>query len=253
MKKGVAYNTNSLVEDYYGKKGLFFVQIKAFNPPAPKLTGKAPSVKVELAERDYVEIDGSKDGILIMFKDEAYSVSHGHSWDEGGTVENMLKSGWDSIFGKLTGGTASAESLYQSLATGSLVDQTQLYAAFDVQTVYKSSAIMSMEIPFVFLNMTGDRSVIDKANALRDLTYPTLNTKQGQKTTDLYKVGKPPVLFEVKCTNGAQSLKEAACTGLNITYHGPWLGEEGYPSYADVTMKFESTRKVIFADDFKDL
>ena len=90
-------------------------------------------------------------------------------------------------------------------------------------------------------------SAVTVSKALRN--HPDIS----KKTNQLLRSGKPPALFKVECTNKAQSIKEAACTGLTVTYHGPWLGTEGRPSYANVTMNFSSTHEVIFAEDFTEV
>jgi hypothetical protein len=246
--------TNNLISKYFGQDAdnYFHVELRAKRPQAADFQGNQRGVNVSSKEQEDVG------NFKIIYSRDSYSVDHGHQWGEGGFGWSIKKG--IEMSGMNTGQLNNMLSTIDSVAsgTGGLVDERTQFGNLDVPQVYNGSTQRSMSIQFILLRDTGNPNIVETVNTIRNLTYPTAKDGSGLSggaTKALsfagsFRYGTPPCIWTVKCSNGAQGLKKAGCTGMNIEYFGPWVGSKGLPTYAQVTMNFSSLYQNTFDTDF---
>jgi hypothetical protein len=257
VAKGVFLNSNELVDKYFNGKDFFTVTI------TPRLEGAVRISMNTKGEVAPVDIKTDEKPFTLIYSRESYSVSHGHSWDRGGTLEAGVANFAESVAG-LFGGVKNAASLFASFKDRNIKDARSVYAAVDAGKTYSSSDQRTMSLSFMVFRYEGEgtqketsngdrpkngNNVTQVVNYLRNLTYPGISDKSDKSGT-ITVTAQPPHVFRIECSNGTQGFERAACNSMDVTYYGPWMGPFGDPSYAEVVMNFVNLKDVTLVGDF---
>ena len=255
--KGGALLTNNLIKRYFGsdEENYFSVELIAKRPAPADFQGTPQQLTVNTQE------DELEARFKIIYSRDSYAVSHGHQWGEGG-FGHTVRAGIDGM--SIQNLDAKAVNVWRTLDSVNsengftYYDERNQFGNLDVPQVYNGSSQRSMEIEFILFRYDDDddsNDIVKDVNDIRNLTYPT---PDGAFTGGIagysgsFRYGKPPCLWTIKCSNGAQGLKRAGCNNMNVSYFGPWVGSKGKPTYAVVTMNFTSLYANTFSTDFLD-
>jgi hypothetical protein len=247
---GGKFLTNALIKKYFGtEENYFYVELIAKRPEPADFQGNQEGITVKGKEPKL------EANFKIIYNRDSYNVEHQHTWGEGGWGSSIKK----GIEGKSPIDTGQINNIISTIGSiaggnGELVDERNQFGNLDVAQVYQESNQRRMQVQFVLLRDEGMENIVETVNEIRNLTYPKAKDGTGfggaLSFAGSFRYGTPPCIWQVKCSNGAQGLKKAACTGMSIEYYGPWVGKNGLPTYATVNMNFNSLYANTFDTDF---